>query len=365
MNTVGRAAVGFAGLVLWAGVTSSAPAQTPTQLSPPASAPTPPASKPAAPSPPRANRPRRHRASPRRPRRRRRRPIRAPGLDMAYGAFQRGHYVTAFSIATQRVNEQKDVKAMTLLGELYANGLGVERDDKKAAEWYGRAVERGDREAMFALAMLQLAGRDGGSNSEQGAKLLAAAAKLGHATRRLQSRPAVPRGPNVSARFWPRGRTVPRRGAGRPPGSPIRARDPVQRRARRGQGFDRSRPPSRPRRPVPTTPMRKSNMPSRCSTEREARNEMSGWRRRCWRKRHARATPSRKTVSPIFLRSAAVCRPMRWRRSSGTSSPKPAASATFRSTHSCRSRRRRPAPPARRRQSPGSTRSRSSAKSRS
>jgi TPR repeat protein len=35
---------------------------------------------------------------------------------------------------------------------------------------------------MFALAMLQLAGRDGGSNSEQGAKLLATAAKLGHAT---------------------------------------------------------------------------------------------------------------------------------------------------------------------------------------
>ena len=48
MNTVGRAAVGFAGLVLWAGLMSSGLAQTPTQLSPPASAPTPPASKPAA-----------------------------------------------------------------------------------------------------------------------------------------------------------------------------------------------------------------------------------------------------------------------------------------------------------------------------
>ena len=181
MNTVGRAAVGFAGLVLWAGLTSSGLAQTPTQLSPPASTPTPPASKPAAkpaPSKPAATpsskpAPTQATPAPANP---------GPGLDMAYGAFQRGHYVTAFSIATQRVSEQKDVKAMALLGELYANGLGVERDDKKAAEWYGRAVERGDREAMFALAMLQLAGRDGGSNSEQGAKLLATAAKLGHAT---------------------------------------------------------------------------------------------------------------------------------------------------------------------------------------
>ncbi len=97
---------------------------------------------------------------------------------MAYGAFQRGYYITAFSIATRRVNEQKDVKSMTLLGELYANGLGVEHDDKKAADWYRLAADRGDREAMFALAMLYLSGRAG--NREEGAKLLAAAAKLGH-----------------------------------------------------------------------------------------------------------------------------------------------------------------------------------------
>ncbi len=35
---------------------------------------------------------------------------------------------------------------MTLLGELYANGLGVPQDDKKAAEWYKLAAARGDRE---------------------------------------------------------------------------------------------------------------------------------------------------------------------------------------------------------------------------
>ena|SRR6476661_2931165 len=181
MNTAGRAAAHLATLALCAGWISFAAAQTPTQLSPPA-APAAPTTKPAAkPAPSKPAAAQSNKAAP------------APAapaaaqtnagrdLDLAYGAFQRGHYVTAFSIATQRADEQKDVKAMTLLGELYANGLGVERDDKKAAEWYGLAVERGDREAMFALAMLQLAGRTGSGNREQGAKLLAAAAKLGHA----------------------------------------------------------------------------------------------------------------------------------------------------------------------------------------
>jgi TPR repeat protein len=101
--------------------------------------------------------------------------------DIAYGAYQRGYYVTAFAEATRRVEQLKDVKAMTLLGELYANGFGIKHDDNKAGEWYRIAAERGDREAMFALAMLHFSGRIKGASREDGAKLLAAAAKLGHA----------------------------------------------------------------------------------------------------------------------------------------------------------------------------------------
>ena len=98
----------------------------------------------------------------------------------AYAAFQRGHYKTALTIATQRVEQNDDVKAMALLGELYASGLGVKQDDTKAAEWYRRAADRGDREAMFALAMLRMAGRAGPVNRDEAAKLLAAAARLKH-----------------------------------------------------------------------------------------------------------------------------------------------------------------------------------------
>ncbi len=100
--------------------------------------------------------------------------------DLAFGAFQTGHYLTAFGIATNRVELKKDPKAMTLLGELYAGGLGVPQNDAKAAEWYKLAADRGDREAMFALAMFRLQGRAGPRDRDAGAKWLAAAAKLGH-----------------------------------------------------------------------------------------------------------------------------------------------------------------------------------------
>jgi TPR repeat protein len=100
--------------------------------------------------------------------------------DSAYGAFQRGLYLTAFHEATKRIDEKNDPKAMTLLGELYADGLGVPNDDKKAEEWYRLAAARGDREAMFALAMFRLTGRGAPQNRPEAVKLLSDAAKLGH-----------------------------------------------------------------------------------------------------------------------------------------------------------------------------------------
>jgi len=103
-----------------------------------------------------------------------------PPADMAYGAFQRGYFLTAFSLATDRVTNGADPKAMTLLGELYADGLGVPRDDRRAAEWYGLAAARGDSNAMFALAMFALNGRAGTRDREASTRWLAAAAKLGH-----------------------------------------------------------------------------------------------------------------------------------------------------------------------------------------
>src|SRR5260370_9312825 len=82
-----------------------------------------------------------------------------PNAHLRFGPYQRGQYKTAFELATKRAQENGDPKAMTMLGELYANAMGVKRDYAAAAEWYKRAADGGDREGMFALAMLRLAGR--------------------------------------------------------------------------------------------------------------------------------------------------------------------------------------------------------------
>ena len=80
-----------------------------------------------------------------------------PG-DLAYAQFQRGYYLSALAEAQKRVEANGDPKAMTLIGVLYGGGLGVGQDDAKAVEWYSKAAERGDREAMFSLAMMRLGG---------------------------------------------------------------------------------------------------------------------------------------------------------------------------------------------------------------
>ncbi|MGH6711232.1 MAG: tetratricopeptide repeat protein, partial [Bradyrhizobium sp.] len=103
-----------------------------------------------------------------------------PNVDLVYGAYQRGLYKTALDLALTRAQYAGDAKAMTMIGELYSGALGVKRDYAKAAEWYQRAADGGDREGMFALAMMKLSGRGGPVNREQAVKLLASAAKLGN-----------------------------------------------------------------------------------------------------------------------------------------------------------------------------------------
>jgi TPR repeat protein len=48
--------------------------------------------------------------------------------------------------------QQGDRGGMYNLGRFYAQGLGVEKSWKKAAEWYRRAAEKGLPEAMFCLS---------------------------------------------------------------------------------------------------------------------------------------------------------------------------------------------------------------------
>jgi TPR repeat protein len=94
-------------------------------------------------------------------------------VDAAFGAYQRGMYLTAFKEATQRIAaDPNDAAAMTLLGELHGVGLGVTQDWVRAADWYRRAALRGDPQASFSLAMLLLNGKEGVKADPVQARLL-------------------------------------------------------------------------------------------------------------------------------------------------------------------------------------------------
>ena len=100
--------------------------------------------------------------------------------DYAFGAFQRGWFLTAFSLALERA-ESGDPVAQTLLGVLLSRGLGVKQDLTAAADWYRLAGEGGDREALYALGQLYLDGSGVTRDLAAAAALFRRAADLDHA----------------------------------------------------------------------------------------------------------------------------------------------------------------------------------------
>lgn len=79
--------------------------------------------------------------------------------EPAFGAFQRGHYVAAMREALKTLETDKtNAAAMTLIGELYRDGLGVRQNPAEALRWYRLADQRGDRQAAFAIARAYILG---------------------------------------------------------------------------------------------------------------------------------------------------------------------------------------------------------------
>jgi uncharacterized protein len=107
-------------------------------------------------------------------------PAPAAQPDLAYGAYQRGHYIAALREATARLERNpEDAAAMTLLGELYNQGLGVASDPAKAMDWYRLAAQRGDPHALLSMALMALDGRGTPKDPAQGKTWLEQAAAKG------------------------------------------------------------------------------------------------------------------------------------------------------------------------------------------
>lgn len=101
-------------------------------------------------------------------------------VDEAFGAYQRGLYLTAFNLALPQA-EKGDPASQTLIAEIYARGLGVPADQTKAAQWYAKAAEKGVNEAQFRYAALLLQGRYIHKDTAKATKLMQEAAEGGNA----------------------------------------------------------------------------------------------------------------------------------------------------------------------------------------
>ncbi len=102
-------------------------------------------------------------------------------VDEAYGAFQRGYYLTAMDLALPRA-QLGDPAAQTLVAEILQQGLGVVRNAKQAAFWYGQAAENGDPAAMFKYALILMEGRYVKRDRAKSEELMKKAADLGNAS---------------------------------------------------------------------------------------------------------------------------------------------------------------------------------------
>jgi TPR repeat protein len=78
--------------------------------------------------------------------------------DEAFGAFQRGMYKTALTLALERAKEG-DAAAQTLAAEIYARGLGIAQNLNEAARLYKLAAEKDIPEAQFQTALFLIDGK--------------------------------------------------------------------------------------------------------------------------------------------------------------------------------------------------------------
>jgi len=101
-------------------------------------------------------------------------------VDLAFGAFQRGYFLTALELALPRA-ESGDAAAQTLIAELYSKGLGVRQSLDRAAGWYELASRNGDLLATFELGMLYQDGVGVEKDRTRAAQLFKQAAEKGYA----------------------------------------------------------------------------------------------------------------------------------------------------------------------------------------
>ncbi|MFX4354935.1 tetratricopeptide repeat protein, partial [Acinetobacter baumannii] len=80
------------------------------------------------------------------------------------------------AVFIERAAELGSALAQNNIGLMYAQGLGVKQDKRKAAGWYEKASEAGVAEAQFNLAQMYLTGDGVRQNKRKAVTLLTDAA---------------------------------------------------------------------------------------------------------------------------------------------------------------------------------------------
>ena len=99
----------------------------------------------------------------------------------SYTAYFEGKYLTALKLAEAEA-AQGSKEAYTLMGEIYAEGLGVAQDLNKAVDAYAKAADLGDPNAQFSLGTFVAEGRGAKKDLRLAADLFEKAAQSGHAS---------------------------------------------------------------------------------------------------------------------------------------------------------------------------------------
>lgn len=103
----------------------------------------------------------------------------AASIEDGFEAYRSGDYEGAYNI-WRPLAEDGDPRAQTIVGTLYYEGRGVERDPEQAAEWYRMAAEQGHASAQAALGNMYHDGDGVPEDWEKAAEWLRKSAEQGH-----------------------------------------------------------------------------------------------------------------------------------------------------------------------------------------
>ncbi len=84
--------------------------------------------------------------------------VQAQTFEQSFAAYERKDYRTAFA-GYKKLAEQGGASAQYNLGQMYANGQGVPKDEQQAVAWYRKAAEQGLAMAQYNLGVMYDKGR--------------------------------------------------------------------------------------------------------------------------------------------------------------------------------------------------------------